>query len=201
MFRRTYLLALLAVSVTVGCSSEDPSTDNNAVNGDNVSPNNDNVDPNVTPNNDNVMVNGTPNGTPNATPNGTPNNTANNTPNNTTNTNNTNNTTATNNTTTPMCMPGTQDCFSNDDCPDGTRCQDVGVAVEMPCCVMGMRGPKQLGEECMNENECASGVCIGRNDGAEICSEDCGDDMDCGDALECVQIPFTGGSGMWCVTP
>ena len=81
------------------------------------------------------------------------------------------------------------------------RCEDVGNGVETPRCVEGARGAGATGDTCEAEADCASGVCIGRNDDPNVCSEEC--DMtllECPNDLECVWVPGSGGDEYWCVT-
>ena len=177
------LSAFALVAALAACSGEENNATNNSTTGGN----------NMTTGGNNTSTAGN-----NMT---TSNNTSTSGNNMSTGTNNANSTTGTNNTTAAMCAGDTPTaCFANGECAADQRCEDLSGA-DMPCCVVGARGAKETGAECDSENECASGVCIGRNDDPNICSEDCGATMDCGDSLECVQVPFTGGSGMWCVTP
>lgn len=176
---RICAVVALSVALSVGCGPDDKKGGNNGNNGANASTNNDTTGEN----NDTTGANNETTSTSNNETTSSSNN----------ETTSTNNTTGTNNSTIFAC-------FSNEDCPDGERCEDLS-GNDDPECVTGERGTKTTGEECASENECASGVCIGRNDSPEICSEDCGDDMTCPNDLECAQVPFTGGSGFWCVTP
>jgi hypothetical protein len=181
-YRISAVIVASLMVVAAGCGKNNNGTTNNG-------------DTNSSANGD---TNSSANGDTNSSPNGDTNSSANG---DTTG----GDTTGTNNATTfgpfGSCDEGgLTECFANEECQADERCQDVGGGVEVPCCVPGERGTKATGDECASENECASGVCIGRNDDPEICSEDCGDDMMCPDDLECVEVPFTGGSGMWCVT-
>lgn len=91
------------------------------------------------------------------------------------------------------------DCFENSDCMDSERCEDIGDGIEVPCCVPGPRGEIPVGEACGDggEIQCQTGVCIGRNDGAELCTTGCETDADCPASVpECFDIPF---AGKYCV--
>jgi hypothetical protein len=88
-------------------------------------------------------------------------------------------------------------CFANADCPDNMRCEGSGTGL-MGVCVTGDRGTKNTGEPCTDENECAGGICIARNDGQALCSQPCDQNMPCPESLVCIEIPFTGPNS-WCV--
>jgi len=76
---------------------------------------------------------------------------------------------------------GYAECFINDDCQAGERCENMSANdVEIPCCVAGARGTKVAGEACTSENECDTSLCISYNDGPRLCSKPCdGSGTDC----------------------
>lgn len=196
-------IVVLAIGLALaGCGKDDPSSNANPNNSNNASntPNNDNNASNTPNNESNTPNNETNQNNPmNAMPNnGTQNNTtgSNNATNNASN-NATNN--ATNNTTNNMtggacagAMPTA--CFQNSDCPDDQRCEDL-MGDDNPCCVVGARGTKTVGEQCTSENECDTAICIARNNDPAICSQACDMDNPCPDPLECQPV-----LGL-CVTP
>ena len=94
---------------------------------------------------------------------------------------------------------GFTECFENADCMDSERCEDIGDGAEVPCCVPGPRGELPVGEVCEGgEIQCQTGICIGRNDGEELCTKSCQNNADCPESQpECQAIPFTPGS--YCV--
>lgn len=60
--------------------------------------------------------------------------------------------------TASVCtVPNECPCFSNDDCPDGTRCHSDGTDVY---CEPGPRGTGAAGTVCTNENDCESSLCV-----------------------------------------
>lgn len=79
-----------------------------------------------------------------------------------------------------MCdEAGTTACFANSDCADNQRCENIGGALEVACCVEGPRGCKATGEACASEFECDEGLCVSRNDGPQLCSKRCEMDAEC----------------------
>lgn len=72
-------------------------------------------------------------------------------------------------------MPNECPCFSNDDCPDGTRCHSDGTDVY---CEPGPRGTGAAGTPCAGENDCESSLCV---DGTDVmrCSKTCTTPTDC----------------------
>lgn len=67
-------------------------------------------------------------------------------------------------------------CFSNDDCPDGTRCH-----AEDPThvyCMPGPRGTGAAGSTCTGENDCASALCVDGTDTTR-CSKTCTNNTEC----------------------
>jgi hypothetical protein len=93
-------------------------------------------------------------------------------------------------------------CFSNGDCRDGTRCEDVGQDTQVPCCVPGERGEKEAGESCEGDDgdlECKTGVCVSRN-GQTLCSKKCSEASECPDSMnDCGSIPFQQTDSDWCL--
>ncbi len=76
---------------------------------------------------------------------------------------------------------GTTACFANSDCAMDERCENIGdeATGEVACCVKGLRGCKGAGELCETEFACEEGVCIGRNDDPNRCSQRCNSNDDC----------------------
>ena len=75
---------------------------------------------------------------------------------------------------------GYTDCFHNGDCEASERCENMSANdVQIPCCVTGARGTADAGVACVNENDCASALCISMNDGPFLCSKVCQDDSEC----------------------
>lgn len=74
--------------------------------------------------------------------------------------------------TTPNECP----CFSNDDCPDGTRCHAADR--NNVYCEPGPRGTGAAGATCSGENDCASALCV---EGSDVmrCSRTCMIPADC----------------------
>lgn len=72
-------------------------------------------------------------------------------------------------------MPNECPCFSNDDCPDGTRCHSDGQDVY---CEPGPRGTGPAGSVCTGENDCESSLCV---EGADTmrCSTTCTTPAEC----------------------
>lgn len=92
---------------------------------------------------------------------------------------------------------GLTSCFANSDCAAGERCEGItdNTSDDLACCVPGLRGCKGVGELCDSEFECEEGVCIGRNDDPNRCSQRCNSNDDCpSEVPEC--SPFLG----FCVT-
>ena len=90
------------------------------------------------------------------------------------------------------------DCFSNYDCEENQRCQNIGATEwEVPCCVTGARGEKNPGEGCTEAGNCSSGLCISRNDGPHLCSDSCESNDDCPENMQdCGSFYFV--EGLWC---
>ena len=105
-----------------------------------------------------------------------------------------------------MCSEvSAQDCFSNFDCPDDMRCENIGANpdLEVPCCVEGERGSGEGGSTCTAALDCESGVCIEGDDAGqcsvmcEIDEERCpnGCDDSCPEGMQrCIDF----GVGPWC---
>jgi hypothetical protein len=74
--------------------------------------------------------------------------------------------------TTPNECP----CFSNDDCPDGTRCHAADP--DNVYCEPGPRGTGAAGVTCAGENDCASALCV---EGSDVmrCSRTCTSPSEC----------------------
>ncbi len=92
-------------------------------------------------------------------------------------------------------------CFSNLDCPDqSTRCENVGTETDpVACCVTGVRGTGQAGDDCDSENDCASAVCI-EHDTVRVCSTTCNSEQDCPDGMKnCIFIAFSNSDDKWCL--
>jgi hypothetical protein len=89
-------------------------------------------------------------------------------------------------------------CFSNADCAENLRCQNLGNA---SCCILGQRGAKQVGEACnegTGEQECASSLCF-TNESGSFCSSVCTQDSECPMNLPyCLSIPFSGTDQSFC---
>lgn len=67
-------------------------------------------------------------------------------------------------------------CFSNDDCPDGTRCHAADP--DHVYCEPGARGSGAAGAPCTGELDCASALCVDGSDTMR-CSKTCAHDTDC----------------------
>jgi hypothetical protein len=67
-------------------------------------------------------------------------------------------------------------CFSNEDCPDGTRCHAADESSVY--CEPGPRGTGAPGATCSGENDCASALCV---EGSDVmrCSRTCTVPADC----------------------
>ncbi|MBN2694757.1 hypothetical protein JXR93_08845 [bacterium] len=81
-------------------------------------------------------------------------------------------------------------CWSNDDCEEGQRCENVGGEYELACCVDGLRGCKAPGESCSSEFDCDSSLCLNRNEGEYFCSKICEVNTDCPEGFECADMYF-----------
>ncbi len=73
---------------------------------------------------------------------------------------------------TPNACP----CFSNDDCPAGTRCHAADP--QHVYCEPGTRGTTPAGGACTGENDCASALCVDGTDTTR-CSKLCMSNTDC----------------------
>ncbi len=82
------------------------------------------------------------------------------------------------------------ECWSNDDCEDNQRCENVGGEYELGCCVDGLRGCKVAGESCTSEFDCDSSLCLNRNEGEFFCSKICETNTDCPNGFECADMYF-----------
>ena len=72
-------------------------------------------------------------------------------------------------------------CNDSYSCADNQRCENLFIEGDtngytQPCCTEGLRGCKAEGEVCEDEFDCASGLCIGRNDDIKYCSKECDPD-------------------------
>jgi hypothetical protein len=74
--------------------------------------------------------------------------------------------------TTPNECP----CFSNDDCPSGTRCHAEDE--EHVYCEPGERGEGAAGTPCTGEMDCESALCVDGTDQMR-CSKICDEPTDC----------------------
>lgn len=94
------------------------------------------------------------------------------------------------------------ECFSNYDCQDGFRCQDLSDEEMDVCCVPGDRGEGSPGEDCADldgEAFCESAICIGNENFAARCSTTCETASDCPDSMQmCTPIAFSGSADDWC---
>lgn len=77
--------------------------------------------------------------------------------------------------------PGECPCFSNDDCPAGTRCH--AASEQSIYCEPGPRGTGPAGSVCTGENDCASALCVEGSGGTMRCSTICDEPEDCPDEL------------------
>lgn len=73
--------------------------------------------------------------------------------------------------------PGECPCFSNDDCPEGTRCH--AETPEDVYCEPGARGTAAPGEPCTGENDCDSALCVEGDNDVLTCSRTCTDSTQC----------------------
>lgn len=73
-------------------------------------------------------------------------------------------------------MPDQCPCFSNDDCPAGTRCHAADP--NHVYCEPGPRGQGAPGATCTGENDCASALCVDGTDTTR-CSRTCTTPADC----------------------
>ncbi len=97
---------------------------------------------------------------------------------------------------------GASACFSNYDCAQSERCDNVGTAdAPVACCVSGARGTKAAGDTCTEADdgpECASGICITGNS-SSLCSTTCTTADDCPAGMKtCQAIAFSGSNDKWC---
>ncbi|QDG52211.1 hypothetical protein FIV42_16125 [Persicimonas caeni] len=97
---------------------------------------------------------------------------------------------------------GASTCFSNFDCVDARRCENVGTDTDpVACCVIGERGTKAAGESCdpeTGETECASSLCI-EGDTQALCSTQCESVDDCPEGMkDCKSIAFSGTPDKFC---
>lgn len=96
---------------------------------------------------------------------------------------------------------GRADCFSNYDCAQDERCQNLGTAPEfVPCCIPCPRGTTAAGETCdeaTGELTCASGICISDGEAA-LCSMPCDVEPCPVNLPECVTFPFSESPQPWC---
>ncbi len=94
---------------------------------------------------------------------------------------------------------GSAECFSNYDCPETMRCENVGpVSDPVPCCVAGARGAGRAGEPCQSEGDCASGICI-EHEGSGRCSDRCARPEDCPAGMQrCIHVALSGSDDKWC---
>ncbi|MBU0553536.1 hypothetical protein KKF91_08620 [Myxococcota bacterium] len=98
-----------------------------------------------------------------------------------------------------VCQGG---CFSNHDCPEGTRCVDHDAdEMTLPCCFPGERGTLAVGEPCdpaTGQETCASSICIEGEAGTR-CSDTCQSVDDCPASMAlCQFIAFSDSDAMWC---
>jgi hypothetical protein len=77
---------------------------------------------------------------------------------------------------TACSTPGECPCFSNEDCPAGTRCH--AAAPDDVYCEPGPRGTAAPGETCTTENDCDSALCVEGTDTFR-CSRTCTDPSQC----------------------
>ncbi|HEY4178885.1 MAG TPA: hypothetical protein VGM90_18690 [Kofleriaceae bacterium] len=84
--------------------------------------------------------------------------------------------------TTPNACP----CFSNDDCPAGTRCHAADP--DHVYCEPGARGTGAPGTPCTGEMDCDSALCVDGTDQMR-CSKTCTTMTDCPSELpRCVDL-------------
>ena len=78
--------------------------------------------------------------------------------------------------TVQCATPGECPCFSNDECPAGTRCH--AATPDSVYCEPGPRGTGAPGTTCSGENDCDSALCV---DGTDVmrCSRTCTAPSDC----------------------
>jgi hypothetical protein len=77
---------------------------------------------------------------------------------------------------TACSTPNECPCFSNDDCPDGTRCHAADP--DHVYCEPGPRGTGVAGAMCTGENDCASALCVDGTDTMR-CSKTCTMSTEC----------------------
>ncbi|RZO47799.1 MAG: hypothetical protein EVA89_38655 [Sandaracinaceae bacterium] len=83
-------------------------------------------------------------------------------------------------------------CGFNRDCRADQRCEcDEATGC---FCMMGVRGTGQVGvDRCVDENDCASALCVEGPGGDFYCSDECVDASDCAGMLpQCTDIAFVG---------
>ena len=169
------LVLALGLMMNIGCSDDEETDPTPTNNSNNVTTNNstNNATNNAT---NNVTTN---NATNNATNNVTTNNSTNNATNNATN--GTNNVTNGTNSDLSCQLQGMTACFTNDDCAVTYRCENTAAdgELELACCVEGARGTGVLGDACADENECATGLCVQKNDEPQTCTQLCDVDNEC----------------------
>ncbi|MEO8702746.1 MAG: hypothetical protein ABI867_22065 [Kofleriaceae bacterium] len=68
-------------------------------------------------------------------------------------------------------------CFSNDDCPDSTRCHAEDETHVF--CTPGPRGTGAAGTVCTGEDDCASALCVEGENDVLRCSKICTDNAQC----------------------
>ena len=92
-----------------------------------------------------------------------------------------------------------EECFSNHDCAAAKRCQDISSSgFEIPCCVSAPRGTAAVGATCVDAEDCASGLCVSRNDGPYLCTDTCDDVNDCPANMQQCDTFFVA-PGTWCL--
>lgn len=76
-----------------------------------------------------------------------------------------------------------QPCFNDADCPSKTRCLTNSQLGFATCLPVGL----PFGTDCSlgGDATCASGICVGAEDGGQTCSQDCLGDDDCPWPLVC----------------
>ncbi len=79
-------------------------------------------------------------------------------------------------TTTACATPGECPCFSNDDCPEGTRCH--AASEKEVYCEPGARGTVAPGGMCTDGDDCDSALCVDGTDTMR-CSRTCTDSNQC----------------------
>lgn len=97
---------------------------------------------------------------------------------------------------------GAISCFSNLDCAEANRCQNVGTELDpVPCCIAGQRGTVEPGQDCdegEGETQCDTAICITNSSGSR-CSTTCQGPNDCPQGMQsCTFIAFSESDDMWC---